>query len=109
MQRTGERRFRKRLPCQLMTSSHAHMGMVLNVSRGGLFVQTSVSTRPGDRIRLQLNPGAPEQMEIGAEVRWKRVVAPQLRAISPGGVGLCIRNAPEAYYAFLSVLASASS
>ncbi len=42
-----ESRFRKRMPCRLMQGPHRFAGLVLNVSRSGLFVQTSASPKIG--------------------------------------------------------------
>jgi hypothetical protein len=76
--------------------------MILNVSRSGLFVQTTASVKPGETIRVALNPGAQrEAIPIDGQVVWKRVVAAHLRSVERGGLGLRIRNAPESYYSFL--------
>jgi hypothetical protein len=81
--------------------------MVLNVSRGGLFVQTSARARPGDRVRIALNASA-RAGAIGLEARvvWKRVSPPQLQSVTQGGVGLEIKLASEAYYDFLAGVAT---
>ncbi len=106
LRKSSEPRFRKRVPCRLTMAGDAHVGIVLNVSRGGLFVQTTARARSGDAIRLDLRPGsAGNAIEIGAQVVWKRVVAPQLRAVSQGGLGLRIRHAPGSYYRFLAEVA----
>ena len=77
--------------------------MVLNLSRGGLFVQTSAGPPPGSDVTVDLDvAGASDAVPIGGRVVWRRVVAPHLRTISQGGVGVRIENAPEAYYSFLS-------
>jgi hypothetical protein len=79
-----------------------YAGVVLNLSGTGLFVQTSASAQPGDAIKLTLGGEIP----VTAEVVWRRKVAPMLRSVAVGGVGVRIRNAPEAYY---SLLASAAT
>jgi hypothetical protein len=74
----------------------------LNVSRGGLFVQTTAGPEPGAGLAVELSLGAgAHALEVDAEVVWRRVVAAHLRTITPGGVGLRIRRAPEPFYAFL--------
>jgi uncharacterized protein (TIGR02266 family) len=99
----AEPRFRKRVPCTLRSSSRAHSGMVLNLSRGGLFVQTSAHVPPGKHVSVELNiPGAESRIPVGARVVWRRIVAPQLRTVSHGGFGVRIQNAPEEYFRFLS-------
>ncbi len=96
-----EPRFRKRVPCTLRASGRSHAGMVLNLSRGGLFVQTSAHFSPGQDVSVELNV-PPDRIPVGARVVWRRVVAPQLRAVSHGGFGVRIENAPEDYFKFLS-------
>lgn len=108
MQTHAEPRFKKRVPCKIVVGDTAHMGMVLNVSRGGLFVQTSVQARPGDELRIHLNlESPPEAVPLGGRVVWRRGVAAHLRSVSRGGIGMRLRQVPESYYRFLSQLAEA--
>lgn len=102
MQTPADPRFRKRVPCRLSVGGSAYSGMVLNLSRGGLFVQTSAGVRPGDAVDVQLNvPSHPASIAVAGRVVWKRIVHAQLRSLTQGGVGLRIQNAPESYYRFL--------
>jgi hypothetical protein len=80
--------------------------MILNVSRSGMFVQTSAGARPGDAVQLDLavQDGAPISLE--ARVVWRRVVPPHLRAVSMGGMGLRIQRASGAYLGFVAALAA---
>ena len=107
MSATCEPRYRKRVPCQLVVGGGSHPGMVLNVSRGGLFVQTGARARPGDRVRIALN-ASPRLGAIGLEARvvWKRVSPPRLHSVTQGGVGLEIQGASEAWYDFLAGVAA---
>jgi len=99
----AEPRFRKRVPCTLRCSGRAHSGMVLNLSRGGLFVQTSAHVAPGKDVSVELNvSSAGRRIPVGARVVWRRIVAPQLRTVSHAGFGVRIENAPEDYFRFLS-------
>ncbi len=95
-------RFRKRIPCSVHSGGRRHSGLVLNVSHGGLFVQTTAGPEPGAglAVELQLGPGG-QALELDAQVVWRRVVAPHLRTIQQGGVGLRIRRAPEPFYTLL--------
>jgi Tfp pilus assembly protein PilZ len=98
----AEPRFRKRLSCRFDRGTGASSALVLNVSRGGLFVQTSAQVRPGDRVQIELSPEARTgSIPIGGQVVWKRVVAPHLRSVAPCGVGVRIQEAPAAYYEFV--------
>lgn len=105
MQTQAERRIKKRVPCRFSVGGARHSGMVLNVSRRGLFLQTSVGARPGDDIELALSPpndagGIP----LRARVVWNRSVSSRLRSVTTGGLGLRIENAPETWYRFLAGL-----
>ena len=99
-------RFRKRVPCRLQVTGSAHSGMVLNVSRGGLFVQTTAGASPGDSVHLDLAVGDAEPLPVDARVVWRRVVAPHLRTVSTGGMGLHIQYANDAWFGFVGGLAS---
>lgn len=97
-------RYKKRVPCRLAVAGSTHRGMVLNVSRGGLFVQTTAGASPGDAVHLDLALGS-EDLPVDARVVWRRVVAPHLRTVSTGGMGLHIQYASDAWYGFLAGLA----
>jgi Tfp pilus assembly protein PilZ len=103
-------RFRKRLPCRLKVGGSSHSAMVLNVSRGGLFVQTGAGPAPGASVSIDLDLAShAETVPIGGRVVWRRVVAPHLRSVTQGGVGIRIESAAEAYYTFLAKVAGESS
>ena len=84
-------RFKKRLSCDLEFAGHRHPGLVLNLSRSGLFVQTSLRARPGSVIGVNLNsPQYDDPIELHTRVVWKRVVSQAMRGVQHGGVGLVI-------------------
>ena len=99
-----DRRFRKRLSCRIRVDESRYSGIVLNLSRTGLFVQTAATVRPGGSIELQLRGEAPLQ----AQVVWLRRVPQHLRSVSQGGVGVRIVGAPESYYHLLVEAAAGS-
>ena len=99
-------RFRKRVPCRLQVTGTSHTGMVLNVSRSGLFVQTTAGASPGDSVHLDLAVGDADPLPVDARVVWRRVVAPHLRTVSTGGMGLHVQYASDAWFGFVGGLAS---
>jgi hypothetical protein len=103
-----EPRYKKRVPCRLEVAGSKHRGMVLNVSRSGLFVQTTAGASPGDAVHLELALGSAE-LPVDARVVWRRVVAPHLRTVSTGGMGVHIQYANDAWYGFLAGLAATGS
>jgi hypothetical protein len=98
-------RKKRRMPCDLMFEGQQHSGLVLDVSPGGLFIQTSAKAKPGDRLDIRLSfPGVTQKLPLQVEVVRKVVVPARLLAIAHGGVGVRILNAPEAYYNFMGSL-----
>ncbi len=98
----SETRYRTRVPCRVQVGESSHFGVVLNLSRMGLFVQTSASVSAGDPVELTFEGEAP----LRAEVVWQRRVPPALRTVAHGGAGLRIIGAPEEYYWLLAKAAS---
>jgi hypothetical protein len=105
MHTVADPRFKKRLPCRLRAPGGAGSGMVLNVSRGGLFVQTSAAASPGEAIHIDLDVDAGVPLAVDACVVWRRVVGAHLRSVTTGGFGARIQYAPDAWFGFLSGLA----
>jgi Tfp pilus assembly protein PilZ len=96
-------RLAKRMTCAVNVGQKRYSGVVLNLSQGGLFVQTSAAPGRGASVALELNPpGAEATIPLQAEVVWRRVVPQQLRASAQGGMGMKIVCADENYYGALS-------
>ncbi len=107
MNRRRMPRTKMRIACTLHLEEARHSGMVLDVSAGGLFVQTNASPAPGTPVRLELRvPGHPEPIEMQAQVARKRIVPPRLRTLLKGGIGLQLENPPEEFYALVAKLQS---
>ncbi|MFQ5415662.1 MAG: PilZ domain-containing protein [Myxococcota bacterium] len=103
-------RFRKRIPCKLRRSRSMFSGLVLDVSRTGLFVQTGAAAKAGDEIEVVLSRREPEAaIVLNAKVVWQRRVPSHLRSAVEGGLGLQIRYAPEPYYALLAEASQGSA
>jgi Tfp pilus assembly protein PilZ len=105
MRTAVEPRFKKRVPCRLRAPGGAYSGMVLNVSRGGLFVQTGAAASPGEAVRIDLGVDDAVPLAVDACVVWLRVVGAHLRTVTTGGFGARIQYAPDAYFGFLAGLA----
>ncbi len=96
-------RLAKRVPCAVHVGQRRFSGVVLNVSQGGLFVQTSANAGQGVNIDLKLSiPEHRELVPVCASVVWKRIVPHQLRAVAQGGFGVRITQAGETYYQLLA-------
>jgi hypothetical protein len=95
----------ERKKCSVTFDGRKHSGLVLDVSPGGLFVQTSAKAEPGDRLDLNLSiPGEEQMVHMQVEVARKVVVPPRLRTVAHGGIGVRILHAPEVYYTFMESL-----
>ena len=98
-------RTKMRIACTLHLEESLHSGMVLDISAGGLFIQTNASPAPGIPVRVELRvPELPEPIEMQATVARKRIVPPRLRALLKGGVGIHLENPPEEFYAMVAKL-----
>jgi len=98
-------RKKRRMPCSATFEGQKHSGLVLDVSPGGLFIQTSAKAKPGDRLDVNLSiPGEVQMVHMQVEVARKVVVPPRLLALAHGGIGVRILQAPEAYYTFMETL-----
>lgn len=103
MQAQADTRISKRMTCAVTVGARRYAGLVLNVSRGGLFVQTSADPGHGDSVALELNaPGSRGAIPMRATVVWKRLVPPRLRSLAQGGLGVRIQQADETYYRLLA-------
>ena len=82
MQPHAAARYKRRVLCRMQLGESRYSGVVLNLSRTGLFIQTSASAGPGEPIRLELSG----QIPLRAQVVWRRKVAAHLRSIAEGGI-----------------------
>jgi len=98
-------RKKRQIPCTLTLDGHNHGGLILDVSPGGLYIQSSAKMKPGDQLDVQMTiPGIDGRHRLHVEVVRKVVVPAQLLKVARGGVGVRIVNAPEAYYRYMDEL-----
>ncbi|MBW2270541.1 MAG: PilZ domain-containing protein [Deltaproteobacteria bacterium] len=101
--KANQPRLAKRMTCAVSVGDQRFSGVVLNLSQGGLFVQTSAAPQCGASVVLELNPPGDEAaIPLQTEVVWRRVVPQQLRATAQGGMGMKIVRAEENYYSALA-------
>ena len=98
-------RKRRQMPCTLTLDGRNHGGLILDVSPGGLFIQSSAKVKPGDQLEIQTTlPGVEGRVRMQVEVVRKVIVPSQLLKVARGGVGVRIINAPEGFYQFVDAL-----
>lgn len=99
MENRVAKRFKRRMACELLYEGHSQRSIVLDVSRTGLFVQTSARLNPGAAVELLLQlEGGREPIRIKTRVARQKAVPSTLTSVAQGGIGLRILEAPAAYY-----------
>src|SRR5262245_50595923 len=93
MNRRREERFRHRMVCQVeLGGSRLYQGIVLNVSRSGLLVQTRAKIPPGRAtgpLAVEFRSAASGESEkLSASVARQFSVPDQLVRLAAGGLGL---------------------
>src|SRR5262245_66347356 len=79
-------RVKRRFVCEFLAEGQRYRGIVVELSRGGLFIQTDSTIDPGCEIELRLaGAGAVPDLEIRAlVVRRREVPAPPATEIGRG-------------------------
>jgi hypothetical protein len=97
--RARAKRHKKRITCELRFSDGRKAGgIVADISRSGVFIQTSASAPPDSLVELRLMPSGGQEILVRARVARLKKVDQRLVQISAAGLGLEILDAPEAYY-----------
>jgi len=82
----------------MQVEGRCRRGIVLDLSTGGLFVQSASPPPPGAVVEVRLLPGAGRpEIALRARVARQQRVDPRLARIQPNGVGLEILDAPPAF------------
>ena len=101
MEQRRAERIKQRLTCELVIGDRNHQGIVLDVSKTGLFVQTSASPPPGERIGVKLRRSDGSSVEVESSVARRYKVPQRLASIARGGVGLRIESPYDDYLQFI--------
>ena len=88
--------------------SIAGRGVVGDMSRDGVFIQTSVLAPPGTRIHITLRAPGVREIEAEGEVRWNVARLPQDGEIA-SGIGVALRRYPSEYLALVERIAAESN
>ncbi len=103
---TNERRTNPRakcrIPCEVQSSSDRADGTVLDVSEGGLSVQTTIEAHEGEVLLVHLHvPEEQECLELESIAWHTRSVKDRSTGERFSILGLILSKAPEAYCKFL--------
>ena len=97
MERRKAERIDKALSCVLVIGDRRHPGIVVDLSPMGLFVQTSVSPPPGERVRVVLRREGVADVEVEASVARTSGLPRRTASVARSGVGLRIESISDDY------------
>lgn len=98
MERRETHRTRRRVPCLFSYEGHVHNALVVDLSVGGMFLQTDTAISPGTELTLRLRGEAFEDVEVRGRVVRRRFTPTVIATLIRRGVGIQILSAPSAYY-----------
>ncbi len=100
MERRRTPRMQTRIHAEVWIDGSPEEGRVLDVSEGGLSVETRSAVPRGESVRVVLEPTGQEAFEISA-IAWHCRAGETPSGGSRHTLGLMIASAPEAYRALL--------
>jgi hypothetical protein len=104
VQRRKFPRIKRRVNCEVSIDGRRHVGVVLDLSPGGFFVQTRASPPVGAEIVVHLRRASDDGVEVQAKVANRRPTPARLASVARGGIGCALTAPPETYFAFLQAL-----
>jgi hypothetical protein len=98
MPRRTSDRVKRRLTVGLRAGAQQHHGIVLDVSRSGLFVATTAAVQPGTELVVEFSArdGSPA-FKVRARVARRRRVPQNLQSYESPGIGLQVIDPPPEY------------
>ena len=96
-ERRKNTRSKRRLTARIETPEGTFSGIVRDLSANGLFVQTRVSLKPGQKVHVELREADGPEIAISAKVVRRYVVPSRLASIASSGVALGIEKPSEAF------------
>jgi hypothetical protein len=91
-------RVKRRFACEFLAEGKRYRGIIVELSRSGLFVQTDATTAPGTEIELHVAAaGAVPDLSIRGVVVRRRMVPAPLASAMRRGIALEILEAPREY------------
>jgi hypothetical protein len=103
VQTVVEPRVKKRLPCTLGHADRQQSGLILNLSQGGLFVQTNMPAQPGSLIDIGFrDPAGEADIDLHGAVIWRRRVSSRMMGRTESGMGVRLLGGTAAYAELLT-------
>ncbi len=95
-------RIKRRVNCNLAVRGREHVGVAIDLSAKGFFLQTSATADIGEQVDVVLQHRGGEAIRVSATVTNRRKIPQQLVSIARGGLGCRLESAPEDYYQLLA-------
>ena len=93
--------------CEVTLDGSSHVGVVMDISPGGFFVQTGGAARVGEDVDVALRRHDGSTIDVRATVTNLRRVPRRLATVAKGGLGCRLNTAPDSYYTMLSEITGA--
>jgi Tfp pilus assembly protein PilZ len=103
MNRRGSQRIKRRIPCEFDYDGHVYAGIVVDLSAGGMFLQTDTAIDPGSELVLRLRPDRAPEVSVRGRVVRRRFTPAVLASMIRRGVGVYLLNAPPAYFELFGI------
>ena len=97
-------RIKRRVNCDLTVGGKRYVGVALELSPKGFFVQTTAKPDIGERVRIELRTAGDTRASLDAEVANRREAPRRLASVTHSGLGFRLTAPPEDYYQFLATL-----
>ncbi len=95
-------RIKRRVNCDVIVAGARHVGVVLNLSPKGFFVQTGAAADIGAKVGVTLQTHEGETVEVQAVVTNRRRIPRRLVSVERGGFGCALKGPSEDYYQLLA-------
>jgi hypothetical protein len=99
-------RIKRRVNCEVSVDGRRHVGVVLDLSPGGFFVQTRATPEVGADIVVHLRRASNDGVAVQAKVANRKVTPARLATVARGGIGCELTAPPETYFALLEALST---
>ncbi len=97
MERRGSDRIRRRISCAFEHEGQLRDALVVDLSAGGLFLQTDAALPLGSELTLRLRPEGFGELELRGRVARRRFTPAVISSLLRRGVGIQLLAAPESY------------
>ncbi len=97
-------RIKRRLSCEVSIDGRRRVGVVLDLSPGGFFVQTQAAPEIGSKVLVHLRDRSDRVVDVPVRIASRREIAPRLRSVARGGIGCAVAAPPEEYFQLLHSL-----